>query len=91
MSMALKEEREQVFVGRNETGHVKYAGAKRFVLRGDQWVDEQFEDEMDVVEVEFLSDEYFELLREHPDVKDYLALGEKVTFVFNNQAYRINP
>ncbi len=25
-----------------------------------------------------------------PELKDYLALGQKVTFVFNNRAYRIS-
>ncbi len=44
---------------------------------------------MDVEEIEFLSDGYFELLDKHPELKEYLALGENVTFVFNNQAYRI--
>jgi len=72
-----------------ETGLVRYAGGKRFLLRGEEWVDEDVSDELEVDEICFLSDEYFELLREHPELKDYLALGEKVTFVFNNRAYRI--
>ena len=72
-----------------EAGVVRYAGDKRFVRRGDVWVDEDYRDDMDVIEIEFLSDEYFELLGEHPDIKRILALGKNVTFVFENRAYRI--
>ena len=74
---------------KGEEGLVRYAGEKRFVRRGDAWVDEEFSDDMDVTEIEFLSDEYFELLSNHPDIKHILALGENVTFVFDNRAYRI--
>ena len=89
MSEELKEERERSIVDRDQTGLVRHAGGKRFVLRNDAWVDDEFTEEIDVVEIEFLSDKYFELLHEHPEVKEFLALGEKVTFVFNNRVYRI--
>jgi Ca-activated chloride channel family protein len=89
MSAQLSAERVRSVVSGEDNERVRYVGDKRFVLRGDEWVDEDFTDEMNVVEIEFLSDAYFDLLHEHPDLNSYLALGEKVTFVFNNQAYRI--
>jgi uncharacterized protein YegL len=90
LSRDLKDEREAggvVMAG--EAGSVRYVDGKRFVLRGDVWVDESYRDDMDVVDIEFLSDAYFELLRENPDINRILALGEKVVFVTNDRAYRI--
>jgi Ca-activated chloride channel family protein len=90
LSRDLAKERKSGNVAiKSEEGVVRYAGGKRFALRGDEWVDEDYHDDMDVIEVEFLSDRYFELLREHPDIKHILALGENVTFVFEKHAYRI--
>jgi Ca-activated chloride channel family protein len=89
LSKDLAEERDRAVIEREESGTVRFAAGRRFVWRAEQWVDEEYADDMDVVEIEFLSDDYFELLRKHPEVKKFLALGEKVTFVFNNRAYRI--
>jgi Ca-activated chloride channel family protein len=89
LSKDLADERDRIVIEREKSDAVRYAGGRRFVRRAEQWIDEEYQDDMDVVEIEFLSDEYFELLHEHPEVKDFLALGEKVTFVFNNRAYRI--
>jgi Ca-activated chloride channel family protein len=89
LSKDLADERGRTVIEREESESVRYAGGRRFVRRAGQWIDEGYRDDMDVVEIEFLSDEYFELLHKHPEVKDFLALGEKVTFVFDNRAYRI--
>jgi len=91
ISSDLAEERESDNLARkDEAGSVRYAAGKRFVLRGDAWIDEAYEDEMDVTEIEFLSEQYFELIDKHEDVEQILALGENVTFVLNNHAYRIS-
>ena len=90
MSSDLALEQKASVIGRNESDAVRYAGGRRFVRHGEEWVDEEYLDDMDVVEIEFLSDEYFELLDEHAEVKEFLALGEKVTFVLDNVAYRIS-
>jgi Ca-activated chloride channel family protein len=91
LSRYLAKERKasNLAVNKQETGVVRYAGEKRFVLRGDVWVDEEYRDDMDVIEIEFLGDDYFALLDEHPALKHILALGRNVTFVFENHAYRI--
>jgi uncharacterized protein YegL len=74
----------------DRAGAVRYADGKRFVLRDDVWEDEAYRDDMDVIEIEFLGDEYFQLLEAHPEMKEIFALGDKVTFVFQNHAYRIS-
>jgi hypothetical protein len=43
-----------------------------------------------LTEIEFLSDEYFDLLDEYEDVEAILALGENVTFVIDKRAFRIS-
>jgi Ca-activated chloride channel family protein len=91
ISSDLAQERERSnVVMKDEAGAVRYAAGKRFVLRGKAWIDEAFEDEMDVTEIEFLSEQYFELLDKYEDVEQILALGENVAFVLNNHAYRIS-
>jgi hypothetical protein len=69
---------------------VRYAAGKRFVRKGDFWVDEAYRDGMELTEIEFLSDEYFDLLDQYEDVEAILALGENVTFVIDKRAFRIS-
>lgn len=39
--------------------------------------------------IKFASKEYFELLKKYPDIKQILALGKNIKFVFNNKIYEI--
>jgi Ca-activated chloride channel family protein len=89
MSAQLSEDRETAVEKKDESGLVRFVDGVRFVKNGEVWVDERFETGMDTVDLPFLSDEYFELLEKHPGVEKFLALGDKVTFVFDNQVYRI--
>ncbi len=72
----------------NET--VRLAGSKTFVLRNNLWIDTEYEptDHM-VNKVGFASDSYFELITAVPELGQYLALGPRVLFVYNGQAYEI--
>ena len=45
----------------------------------------------DVVEITCLSEEYFDLLDDHPELGQFLALGDRVTFVFEGKAYGVIP
>jgi Ca-activated chloride channel family protein len=44
------------------------------------WIDQSYDDEAEIVRVEYLSDAYFQLLDREPDLKDILALGERVVW-----------
>ncbi len=70
---------------------VRHVGDKLFRhdAASDGWIDADCEEDADVVEIEFLSDEYFELLDRDPEIGKYLALGERVTFVFEGTTYRV--
>ncbi len=64
-----------------ESARVKQVGKKVFTLRDGHWIDDAFKPEMKVTRIKFGSEEYFKLLKEKPELKDFLALGTRVTIV----------
>ncbi|MBN1565474.1 MAG: hypothetical protein JXA10_16630, partial [Anaerolineae bacterium] len=71
---------------------LQYVSDRTFVWRDGAWVDTLYDsDEMEPVEVVFLSDEYFELLDLDPLVGEFLALGDHVLFVWDDVAYEVVP
>ncbi len=70
----------------------RIVGDKVFHFRGNDWVDERYTSNMQTLEVRYLSDAYFALLRLDPDLRRYAALGESVTIVVgSNKAVVISP
>jgi hypothetical protein len=67
----------------------RYVGGKTFVKTEDGWKDLTYTVNTDPIEIEYLSEEYFDLLKKHPDIKEFLALGENVTFVYKDKTYKI--
>lgn len=63
---------------------VKQVGKKVFSLVNGRWIDNAFKKEMKTTTVKFGSDEYFKLLKDKPALKDFFALGEKVTVVLDD-------
>jgi Ca-activated chloride channel family protein len=71
-------------------GKVKHAGDKAFILRDEVWTDTTFvPEEMETTKIVFGSEEYFDLLMEHPEWSRYMAVGERVIFVVDETAYEI--
>jgi len=65
---------------------------KTFINLNGIWNDTTFQpDTMETVKVEFLSDAYFELLAEMPELTDYFALGDAVIVVIEGVAYEVVP
>jgi Ca-activated chloride channel family protein len=63
---------------------------KTFIWQAGVWTDTTFEpDTMETVEVVFLSDAYFDLLTEHPEMGEFLALGDQVIVVIEGVAYEV--
>jgi len=50
------------------------------------WVDEEFKKETETVEVKYLSDAYFELIKREPKLQKIFALGENVVVVLGAKA-----
>lgn len=92
------------YVGKTETGKDEGKGSaapgeviknirdRAFVLQNGVWVDTLYTStEMEKVEIKFLSDEYFALIEAHPEIAEFLALGDHVLVVIEGKAYQIMP
>ena len=71
---------------------VRTVGARTFVLQDDVWIETTYDPSTtEPVQVVFLSDEYFALLDEHPDLADAFALGDHVIAISDGVAYEVVP
>ncbi len=59
----------------------RVVGDRVFHFRSGIWIDERFDADMDTLSVRSLSDGYFALLRDRPDLRSYAAMGESVVIV----------
>ncbi len=65
-------------------------GDKTFITQNGIWTDTTFTpDTMETQKVVFLSDEYFALLSEKPELSEYFALGDRVIVVVDGVAYEV--
>jgi Ca-activated chloride channel homolog len=73
-----------------EANAITTIGDKTFIQLNSVWTDTLFQpDTMTSQKVEFLSDEYFALLEQYPQLAEYFALGEKVIVVIDDTAYEV--
>jgi len=69
---------------------VRVVGSRTFVLSEGMWIDTGFDpDTMQATPVEFLSQDYFNLVGAHPDLGDAFALGEQVIAISGGIAYQV--
>ena len=69
---------------------LRYAGARAFILRDGVWTDTAYDPATTTtIDVLFASDEYFDLLRDHPELGPAFALGQEVVVVLDDVAYRV--
>jgi Ca-activated chloride channel family protein len=89
-SKATKEMREGIATDQ-KAANIQIIGGKTFVLRENQWTDEEFTTAKfpRVREVKAYSDEYFELAKT-PEIARWLSLGENVIFIWKGEAIRIS-
>ncbi len=71
-----------------QTRHIR---GRTFYQNGTQWIDAQVQGRPDTqrVQVKFNSDEYFTLLKEHPDAAQWLSVGQNVQLVLDNKVYEV--
>ncbi len=71
---------------------LRSVGSRTFALKGTEWVDTTFDaTKQKLTKVTFLSDDYFKLLDQYPDLREVAALGERWTVVIGDAAYQIAP
>jgi Ca-activated chloride channel homolog len=68
---------------------VQYVAGRAFYWQDGKWIDSLFDGKKEARKIAAFSGEYFQLLQRKPEVKDVLALGDKVVFVLDGQAYEI--
>jgi Ca-activated chloride channel homolog len=70
---------------------VRTIGDKTFQLKGEEWVDTQFQESSTLpkIEVQFGSEEFFKLIAKEPKLADFFSLGKKVVVVYKGKLYKV--
>lgn len=77
-------------MGRQQQNPLQFVNDKTFLWRDGVWIDSAYDaDSMTPTEIVFLSDEYFALLDEFPEIVDYLSLGEEIIIVLEDVVFKI--
>jgi Ca-activated chloride channel family protein len=69
---------------------LKVVGDRSFVLRDGVWIDSGYQEGADTNKIGFGSDEYYDVLAQRPDWGSFFALGERVIFLSDGQAYEVS-
>ena len=72
----------------------KFIGGRMFYKEGEMWLDSsisKFAPDAKPIQVEFDSKEYYELLKQNPQAREFLSLGTRIKFVLNGKLYEIVP
>ena len=64
---------------------MRHVGRKLFQRINGVWIDNTFTAKHKTTTVTYLSDEYFDLLKKHPELKSSFALGEAVVIVLDDK------
>ncbi|MGB9617121.1 MAG: vWA domain-containing protein [Desulfomonilaceae bacterium] len=72
-----------------ESEDFRRVGEKLFRREGGEWVDVSFQPVFETTLVHFLSERYFELIRERPWLGQYFALGQNVTLAVDSKAIKV--
>ncbi len=72
------------------SGDVRYAGNKTFFMRDSFWVDSQLDSTLPVIDVEFLNDQYFDIVSSNTEMGLYFSIGKNIVVVYNNEIYQVH-
>ena len=80
---------KSVFVANSLTN--QFVGTKNFYNQSGVWQDSEFKSEAKLAEVnlQFASDEYFDLLDKEKELAQFFSLGEQVVVVWKGKVYRV--
>jgi Ca-activated chloride channel family protein len=71
-------------------GKVRTIGSHTFILSERVWIDTMYDlDQMEVIKINFLSNEYFSIAKDQPKLAAAFALGSQVIVVSGNQAFQV--
>jgi uncharacterized protein YegL len=71
---------------------IRTIGEKTFQLKEEVWIDTEFKETLTLpkVEMQFGSDEFFNLIAKEPKLADYFSLGKKVIVIYKGKVYKIS-
>lgn len=71
--------------------NIRTVGDKTFQLKGEEWVDTRLRESSTLpkIEVQFASEEFFNLIAKEPKLADFFSLGKKVVVVFKGKVYKV--
>jgi Ca-activated chloride channel family protein len=73
----------------NVVEQLKVVGDRSFVLRDGVWIDSGYQEGGDTTKIGFGSDDYYDVLAQRPDWGSFFALGERVIFLSDGEAYEV--
>ncbi|UCB51956.1 MAG: VWA domain-containing protein, partial [Candidatus Zixiibacteriota bacterium] len=65
-------------------------GNRTFFKKDGLWVDSQYEGKIEAIKIKGLSEAYFKLLSEVPEIGRFLALGDEVIFLLHGKAIQVS-
>jgi Ca-activated chloride channel family protein len=71
------------------TQQSKFVNGRAFFQNGNQWIDSTAQSAGKRQRVQFNSEEYFNLLKSHPEAGPWLALGQNVVLALDHTVYEI--
>lgn len=89
-SKQLQEAKEADKLDFNAESNTRKIGEKTFLLKEGVWTDSLYTKELKTKEIQFGSDEYFQLIKKNKMMAKWLALGDKVIIVLDKVAFIIN-
>jgi len=66
---------------------IKRVGSRTFYRVGERWVDSSYKEKAETRKIELFSEDYFKLVRAHPELAKCFALGERVVVVIDGTTY----
>lgn len=85
LQVVLQPEREKK--GEQCSDLVSHVGTRTFYRVGERWIDADYDQDAETNKVESFSDEYFKLIRKHPELAKCFALGQRVVVVIAGTVY----
>ncbi|MFH1540141.1 MAG: VIT domain-containing protein [bacterium] len=70
---------------------VRNVAGKTFFQQQDNWMENTYEKDQDVLTIKVFSEAYFQLLDSDPSLGRYMAMGKRVLLVLNGNAVQIEP
>ena len=77
--------------GRAQHPVVSHVGSRTFYFVDERWIDANYDEKDETTKVELFTEEYFKLIRKHPELARCFALGKRVIVVLDGRVFETIP